>query len=310
MRAASFCGSRSRCRFSGHLGWTERPAPLRVREQQGDTERTDPASDELKLDPSNVDGAIAMTRVRSTRSCVYSDYGSRQQGSRDSNPFDEAAGEFGCRYRNSARGRPGLVSEPSVSHSPLPASPESPESAHREAVTREGGGWSRAWQARRYGTGETHWRSCERAVDDAVAAYGVEWYTFAFPRNLSDSQTITFRRARSGAPGVRVDYWDLSELLAQLDEESRGSADRTAVLRTLAEEIKASIPDPFASEVAELEPRRHSRPAEGRGVVAGARRPTLCLRDAHLGGGPIRAGRTPGAVISHIEVDDLHPPSN
>lgn len=83
-------------------------------------------------------------------------------------------------------------------------------------------GWDRAWQARRYRRAIS-WTKCEEALDKAVETYRISHYTFVFAGNLTNTQTTTFdRRLKSRHPGVAVDYWDLSELLARLDETPGG----------------------------------------------------------------------------------------
>jgi hypothetical protein len=83
-------------------------------------------------------------------------------------------------------------------------------------------GWSRAWQHKRF-TRSPHWVQCEKSLDDAVKNYGVSRVTFCFPRDLGHAALKTFNeRLGKRHPGVTVDHWSASKLVALLEGREQG----------------------------------------------------------------------------------------
>jgi hypothetical protein len=114
-------------------------------------------------------------------------------------------------------------------------------------------GWERAWQARRYSTADSHWKRCEEALDDAVKAYEITHYTFVFPRNLTGGPLQTFdKRLKTRRAGVTVDFWDLSEMLVQLDETAAGRRVARAFFGMSREEFDESMRAAIASGAADM----------------------------------------------------------
>ena len=167
-------------------------------------------------------------------------------------------------------------------------------------------GWDRAWQARRYSTDENHWKSCENALDGAVAAYGIAYYTFVFPKNLGETATLTFdERLKTRHDGVTVDYWDLSELLAQLDETAAGRRIARSFFGPSREDFEQGLLAAVASGNAQLK--------TGGDVMDRLRALAtwLELNDPHYAyethtwnAGQPEAARNPGTVVSHYEIDE------
>jgi hypothetical protein len=182
-----------------------------------------------------------------------------------------------------------------------------PDSGADTLLPKEGErGWDRAWQARRYSTDDSHWKSCEQALDKAVDSYGVTHYTFVFPKNLGDKATLSFDgRLKTRHNGVAVDYWDLSELLAQLDETVAGRRIGRSFFGPSREEFEQGWLAAVASGNAQLETA---------GDVMDRLRALatwLEINDPHYAyethtwnAGQDEAARNPGIVMSHYDIDE------
>ena len=97
-----------------------------------------------------------------------------------------------------------------------------PDGGADSILARPGGGWERAWQAKRY-TGHIHWSKCKESLDRAVRTYAISRMTFCFARNLTGDQHKAFQKQLAGRhDNVAVDFWDLDELLARLDGSDEG----------------------------------------------------------------------------------------
>lgn len=85
-----------------------------------------------------------------------------------------------------------------------------------------GGGWSRAWQAKRHG-GSIDWDDCVESLNRATKAYRVDHYTLVFPQNLTGLKLTTFNeRLRDPNPTMTVDWWGLTELMYRLEDTVGG----------------------------------------------------------------------------------------
>jgi hypothetical protein len=99
---------------------------------------------------------------------------------------------------------------------------DSPDGGADSLLPDGSGGYERAWQAKRYER-EIRWPKCEESLDRAVATYRVKHYTFCFPKNLTHGQLKKFKeKLASRHPGVTVDFWDKSKLLALLNGSDQG----------------------------------------------------------------------------------------
>ncbi len=105
---------------------------------------------------------------------------------------------------------------------PEARSTENPDGGADAVLARPGGGWERAWQAKRY-TNNVYWSKCRESLDRAVDTYKIGRMTFCFARDLTARQHTQFQEKLVGRhPGVVVDFWDLSELRARLDGSEEG----------------------------------------------------------------------------------------
>jgi hypothetical protein len=183
---------------------------------------------------------------------------------------------------------------------------DNPDSGADTLLPKVDGGWARAWQARRYSTKRVDWRSCEAALDAAVETYEVSRYTFVFAHGLSDTQTIRFDgRLKNRTAGVRVDYRDLSELLARMDETHFGQRIARLFFGPSREEYEAQMRDAFASGAADL---KSADDVLGRLAAVAS---WLERNDPHFAYathswevGQPQSPPAPGTVMSHIEIDD------
>lgn len=181
-----------------------------------------------------------------------------------------------------------------------------PDSGADTLLPRASGGWERAWQARRYSRGAIAWARCEDALDDAVVAYAVRHYTFVFARNLSHTQITTFeQRLRWRHDGVQVDYWDLSELLARLDESPEGRRAARSFFGAPQEEVDAAWREAVTLGTSELST---AKDVLGRLRALGAwlaRRDDRFAYESHTWeGGQPQPSVTPGTVMSQVELDE------
>jgi hypothetical protein len=182
---------------------------------------------------------------------------------------------------------------------------DNPDSGADTLLPKVDGGWARAWQARRYSTRRVAWRACESALDLAVATYAVSHYTFVFAHGLSDTQTLRFdQRLKNRKKGVRVDYWDLSELLARMDETPFGQRIARLFFGPSREEYEAQMRDAFASGAAQL---KGADDVFGRldAVASWLERndPHFAYETHTWEVGQVESLTAPGTVMSRIEID-------
>jgi hypothetical protein len=72
------------------------------------------------------------------------------------------------------------------------------------------------WQAKRH-TRHIDWEDCEASLDRAVQFWEPRRVTFAFPKDLNQTEYATFQRRLAGRhEGVDVDYWGKATLDARL----------------------------------------------------------------------------------------------
>lgn len=82
------------------------------------------------------------------------------------------------------------------------------------------GGYRRAWQAKNHR--QIDWRKCRESLDRAVETYGVVHFTFCFSVDLTSSDRRHFEVLRARHPGVEVDHWGASEIVARLTGGEEG----------------------------------------------------------------------------------------
>jgi hypothetical protein len=94
-----------------------------------------------------------------------------------------------------------------------------PDSGADSLLPKPGGKWERGWQAKHF-PGNIAWGKCKDSLDRAVEAYKITRMTFCFPRDLTVNQERLFQKHLVGRhKGVRVDYWNETEILERLDTE-------------------------------------------------------------------------------------------
>jgi len=85
-----------------------------------------------------------------------------------------------------------------------------------------GGGYARAWQSKHF-PGRINWDQCKESFEAAQKNFGMEHYTFCFPRNLTDRERQTFdRHFRQVDNPVKVDFWNGEELQIRLTDSPEG----------------------------------------------------------------------------------------
>jgi hypothetical protein len=97
-----------------------------------------------------------------------------------------------------------------------------PDGGSDTLLPRPAGGWERGWQMKHF-PGSISFSKCRESLDRAVENYGIERMTFCFPRDLTVGQEKNFEKNLVGRhPGVAVDYWNKSEILARLNGSEAG----------------------------------------------------------------------------------------
>ena len=182
-----------------------------------------------------------------------------------------------------------------------------PDSGADTLLPKDGArGWERAWQARRYGTDDNHWKLCEQALDNAVDTYKVTHYTFVFPKNLGDTATLAFdRRLKARHEGVTVDYWDMSELLAQFDETAAGRRIARSFFGPSREEFEQSLLAALASGNAQLKTAGDVMDRlRALATWLEINDPQYAYETHTWNADQVEAARNPGIVMSHYDIDE------
>src|SRR4051812_33307100 len=100
---------------------------------------------------------------------------------------------------------------------PEALSTDNPDSGADSVLPASSGGWTQAWQAKRYG-GTIYWSKCKDSLDRAVKHYEIDQMTFCFPRNLTAGQHKKFDKELVGRhKDVSVGLWDRDKLLSKLN---------------------------------------------------------------------------------------------
>ncbi len=82
--------------------------------------------------------------------------------------------------------------------------------------------YERCWQCKRFGA-RIAWRQCVDSLARGMANYAPERYTFCFAADLTGSQEAAFKRYLVDAyPGVTIDWWGQSRLIAALVSSAPG----------------------------------------------------------------------------------------
>jgi hypothetical protein len=95
-----------------------------------------------------------------------------------------------------------------------------PDSGVDALLPDPAGGHQRAWQAKNHR--RIDWRKCRDSLDRAVETYGITHFTFCFSVDLTTSGFRKLEELRGLHPGVEVDHWGASEIVARLDETEEG----------------------------------------------------------------------------------------
>lgn len=89
-------------------------------------------------------------------------------------------------------------------------------------LPRDGGGYSRCWQAKHI-KGNINWTKWTKSFNDACENWAMEEYTFCIPRELKETERKTFdKRFRQAGAKVKVNFWSAAALQARLTGSEEG----------------------------------------------------------------------------------------
>jgi len=89
-------------------------------------------------------------------------------------------------------------------------------------LPRDGGGYSRCWQAKHF-PGGINWTNWKKSFSAARENWAMEEYTFCIPRELKETERKTFdKHFRQSGAKVKVNYWSAAALHARLTGSDEG----------------------------------------------------------------------------------------
>lgn len=89
-------------------------------------------------------------------------------------------------------------------------------------LPRDGGGYSRCWQAKHF-KGTINWTKWRKSFNDACENWAMEEYTFCIPRELKETERKTFdKHFRQPGASVKVNCWSGAELHTRLLGSGQG----------------------------------------------------------------------------------------